>query len=271
MPKTILITGVSSGLGLAMANAALARGHRVLGTFRDETQRQEFEGRAPGQTIGRLLDVTNTAAIQPLIDSLDRDHGPIDVLINNAGYGLRGVIEELDLEELRRQFEVNVFAPVALIQNVLPKMRARRSGHIINISSMGGVVTFPGLGAYHGTKFAILGMSDALAKEVQAFGIHVTSVLPGVYKSDWNGRSLAKVQHTITDYDALLEAAGRANFSWGDPAALGEVVMDTVELGAPPVRLLVGPTAVELVRSQLEEFSEEIGRWKSLSNADGQG
>lgn len=271
MPKTILITGVSSGLGLAMANAALARGHRVLGTLRDETQRKEFEGRAPGRAIGRLLDVTDIPKIQPLVDSLETEHGPIDVLINNAGYGLRGVIEELDLEELRRQFEVNVFAPIALIQAVLPKMRARRSGHIVNISSMGGVVTFPSLGAYHGTKFAILGMSDALAQEVQTLGIHVTSVLPGVYRSDWGGRSLAKVHHTITDYDAVLEAAGSADLKWGDPAALGEVVMDAVAREAPPLHLLVGPTAVKLIRSHLANFSKEIDRWDSLSNANGEG
>lgn len=114
-----------------MANAALSRGHRVLGTLRNEAQRKEFEGRAPGRAIGRLLDVTNTAAIQPLVESLEDEYGPIDVLINNAGYGLRGVIEELDLDELRRQFEVNVFAPIALIQAVLPKMRTRadRSHH----------------------------------------------------------------------------------------------------------------------------------------------
>ncbi len=271
MLKTILITGVSSGLGLAMANAALGRGHRVLGTLRDETQRTEFERIAPGRAFGRLLDVTNTAAIQPMIDSLEEEHGPIDVLINNAGYGLRGVVEELAMEELRRQFEVNVFAPIALIQAMLPKMRARRAGHIVNISSMGGIITFPGLGAYHGSKFAILGLSDALAQEVQALGIHVTSVLPGVYRSDWNGRSQAHVEHTIADYDSVLDAAKNSDLKWGDPAALGQVVMEVITMKTPPQRLLVGPTAMNLVRGYLAEFAKEIGRWETLSNADGEG
>ena len=271
MAKTILITGVSSGLGLAMANAALAREYRVLGTLRDESQRSEFESRAPGRAFGRLLDVTQTAEIQPLIDAMEEEHGPIDVLINNAGYGLRGVVEELKLEELRRQFEVNVFAPIALIQAVLPKMRMRRAGHIVSISSMGGVITFPGLGAYHGSKFAILGLSDALAQEVQALGVHVISVLPGVYRSDWNGRSQAHVDHTIVDYDSVLEAAKNSDLKWGDPAALGEVVMDAIAMEEPPRHLLVGPTAIRMIRRHLDEFAMEIKRWETLSNANGEG
>ncbi len=125
MPKTILITDVSSGLGLATANAALARGHRVLSTLREEMQRKEVEGRVPGRAIERLLDMTDTAAIKPLVDSLETEDDPIDVLSNNAGYGLRGVIEELDLEQLRREFEANVIALTALIQAVLRRMRAR--------------------------------------------------------------------------------------------------------------------------------------------------
>ncbi len=127
--KTVLITGVSSGLGRAVADAALARGHRVVGTLRDEATRQAFEQLAPGRAFGRLLDVTDTAAIAPLVGAVEAEHGSVDVLVNNAGYGHRGVLEEVTLADLRRQFEVNVFAPVALIQAVLPGMRARGAGH----------------------------------------------------------------------------------------------------------------------------------------------
>ena len=227
MSKTILITGVSSGLGRAVAQAALARGHRVIGTLRDEAQRQAFEQIAPGRSIGRLLEMTDTDAIAPLVDALEADVGSIDVLVNNAGYG----VEEIAIDALRREFEVNVFAPAALIQAVLPGMRARRRGHIVNMSSMGGVVAFPGLGAYNSSKFALLGLGDALAQEVAPLGIHVTTVQPGVFRSDWASRSLSQAEHAIADYDWVFDPA-RPGFTWGDPAALGAVVMQAIEIRA---------------------------------------
>ena len=269
--KNIFITGVSSGLGRAMAQAGLQRGHRVIGTLRKEEQRSEFEALVPDRAIGRLLDVTDTAAIAPLINDLELNYGPLDVLINNAGYGLRGVVEELHLDELRHQFDVNVFAPIALIQAVLPGMRSRRKGHIVNVSSMGGIITFPGLGSYHGSKFAMNGLSDTLAKELKPLGIFVTSIMPGVFRSDWNGRSQAHTEHAIKDYDGVLEEASRGDLKWGDPAALGEVVIKTVEMDEPPEHLLVGPTALRLVRQRLADLSAEIDKWAELSRANDEG
>lgn len=271
MSKTILITGVSSGLGRAMAEAALARGHLVIGTLREETARQAFEASAPGRSVGRLLDVTDTGAILPLVKLLEAEHGPVDVLINNAGYGHEGVLEEIALEDLRRQFEVNVFAPVALIQAVLPGMRSRRRGHILNISSMGGVVTYPGLGAYHGSKFALLGLGDTLAKEMAPLGIHVTTLQPGFFRSDWGNRSLLRSERKVADYDWVFDTAQRLDFLWGDPAALAEVVMEVVAADIPPSRLLVGPTAIRLVREKLSALSAEIDQWEKLSEANGEG
>ena len=271
MSKTILITGVSSGLGRAIAEAALAAGHRVIGTLRDQSQRQAYERIAPGRSIGRLLDVTDTAAIAPLVKALEAELGPLDVLINNAGYGLRGVVEELAIDDLRRQFEVNVFAPAALIQAVLPGMRSRRGGHIINISSMGGVVTFPGLGAYNSSKFAILGLGDALAQEVMPFGIHVTTVQPGVFRSDWGSRSLAQAEHVIADYDWVFDPARTAGLTWGDPAALAAAVLEVIAEGSPPLHLLVGPTALRMVRDKLAALSAEIDQWEQVSQANGEG
>ncbi|HEY0182768.1 MAG TPA: oxidoreductase [Rhodopila sp.] len=267
--QTILITGVSSGLGRAIAIEALARGHRVIGTVRRADQAKAFGLVAPGRSFGRILDVTDHASIAPLVRAIEADFGTPDVLVNNAGYGLRGVVEELDLDALRHQLEVNLTAPVALIQAVLPGMRARRSGHILNMASMGSVTAFPTLGAYHASKFALLGMGDALAQEVARFGIHVTAILPGVYRSDWNGRSQAHADHEIADYDALL--AQRPDLPWGDPAALGRVVLEAIAYADPPRHLLVGPTALATVRKRLSEWSAEIDRWEALSYAEGQG
>jgi NAD(P)-dependent dehydrogenase (short-subunit alcohol dehydrogenase family) len=266
--KTILITGVSSGLGRVMAEEALHRGHRVIGTVRQEEQRQAFQALTPDRAIGRLLDVTDTAAAQRTVREIEADLGGIDVLINNAGYGLRGMTEELDLHALREQFEVNLFAPVALIQAVLPAMRARRAGHIVNIVSQGAIITFPGLGAYHGSKFALLGMSDALAKEVRPLGLRVTAVLPGLYGTDWNRRSLETAGGAIPDYQPVLEGG---EVQWGDAAALGRVVLDAIEMEEPPGHLLVGPSALRAVRERFAQWVAEIDRWEALSYAEGEG
>lgn len=267
--KTIIITGVSSGLGRAMADEALARGHRVVGTLRKEDQRRAFEALSPGRSIGRLLDVTDTGELAAFIAGVEREVGAVDVLVNNAGYGLRGVVEELDLDRLRDQFEVNVFAPVALTQAVLPAMRARRAGHVVNIVSQGAIITFPGLGAYHGSKFALLGLNDALAEEVAPLGIRVTAILPGLYGSEWNRRSRESRASRIADYDEVLKSEGELN--WGDPAALGRVVLDAIEMDRPPEHLLVGPSALTNVRERLARWTAEINRWEALSHADGEG
>lgn len=269
--KTILITGVSSGLGRAIAETALDRGHRVIGTLRDEAARRTFDTLAPGRAVGRLLDVTDTAAIGPLIDAIQTQYGSIDVLVNNAGYGHRGVLEEVALDDLRRQFEVNVLAPVALIQAVLPQMRERGRGHIVNMTSMGATVTFPGLGAYHGSKFALQGLGDALAQEVAPFGIRVTAVQPGVYRSDWGGRSLSTSERRVVGYDWVFDPARTADLVWGDPAALGRAVADLIEADDPPLHLLVGPTALRMVRATLAAQSAEIDSWEALSMAGGEG
>ena len=166
MAKTFLITGVSSGFGRALAEAALNDGHRVIGTVRNEPDQQKFE--ALGKDAHALiLDVTDTQAIAPAVAEVEKTIGAIDVLVNNAGYGHEGILEESSIDDLRRQFEVNVFGAVAMIQAVLPFMRKRRAGHILNITSMGGIITLPGLSYYHGSKFALEGISESLGKEVR--------------------------------------------------------------------------------------------------------
>jgi NADP-dependent 3-hydroxy acid dehydrogenase YdfG len=160
--KIILITGASSGFGRAIAEAALTEGYTVIGTVRNEDARKEFETIEPKRAKSLILDVTDFAAIGPSISKIEHEIGPVDVLVNSAGYGHEGILEESSLEDLRRQFEVNVFGAVALMKAVLPTMRKRRSGHIINITSMGGYITMPGIAYYCGSKFALEGISETL-------------------------------------------------------------------------------------------------------------
>ncbi len=232
--KTFLITGVSTGFGRALSEAALAAGHTVVGTLRNDTALAEFEALAPGKAIGILLDVTDNAAIVPAIDKVEREVGPIDVLVNNAGYGHEGLLEESTMDDLRHQFEVNVFGPVALMKAVLPHMRQRRRGHIINITSMGGLMTLPGISLYHGSKFALEGISESVGKEVESFGIHVTAVEPGGFRTDWAGRSMVRVERSIADYDAVFEPIRqrRLNYSGkqaGDPKKAAAAMLTLVE------------------------------------------
>ncbi|HWA81071.1 MAG TPA: oxidoreductase [Acetobacteraceae bacterium] len=269
-PLTFLITGVSSGLGRALAEAALAAGHRVAGTLRDEAARAAFDSLAPGRSLGLRLDVTDNDAIAPAVAAVEATLGPIDVLVNNAGYGHEGILEESSLADLRRQFEVNVFAPVAMIQAVLPSMRRRRSGHIVNITSMGGLITFPGIGFYNGSKFALEGLSESLGKEVKDLGIRVTAVEPGQFRTDWAGRSMVRAERKIADYDAVFEPLRRhrrevSGRQIGDPAKAAQAILTLVKSDNPPAHLPLGPDALKLIREKLDYLQGEIAAWEKLT------
>ena len=270
--RLLLITGVSSGFGRALAQQALLAGHRVVGTVRSETARQDFEALAPGHAFGRLLDVTDAAAIDALVASVEADIGAIDVLVNNAGYGHEGILEESTLDELRHQFEVNVFGPAALIKAVLPHMRARRRGHILNITSMGGFITMPGIAWYCGSKFALEGISEVLAKEVAGFGIHVTAVAPGSFRTDWAGRSMVRSPRAIEDYDALFDPIrsareAKSGQQLGDPVKAAQAMLQLIDSPAPPAHLLLGSDAVQLVRGKLQDLAAGIEEWEGLSRS----
>lgn len=208
--KTILITGVSSGFGQALAREALVLGHRVIGTVRNREALRAFEALDSQRACGYLLDVTNVERIDEVVEEIESTIGPIDVLVNNAGYGHEGILEESPLAEMRRQFDVNVFGAVAMIKAVLPGMRQRRLGHIINITSMGSFITLPGISYYCGSKFALEGISEALSQELAPFRIHVTAVAPGSFRTDWAGRSMVRSPRSIPDYDALFEPVRKA-------------------------------------------------------------
>ncbi len=270
--RFLLITGVSSGFGRALAQQALLAGHRVVGTVRNETDRQVLEALAPGRAFGRLLDVTDTAAINALVADIETNIGSIDVLVNNAGYGHEGILEESTLAELRRQFEVNVFAPAALIKAVLPHMRARRRGHILNITSMGGFITMPGIAWYCGSKFALEGISEVLGKEVAPFGIHVTAVAPGSFRTDWAGRSMVRAPRSIDDYDALFDPIrnareAKSGHQPGDPVKAAQAMLQVIDSDAPPRHLLLGSDALQLVRAKLASMAGSIYAWEQLSRS----
>ncbi|WP_034160820.1 oxidoreductase [Sphingomonas sp. ERG5] len=271
---TFLITGVSSGLGRAFAQGALAAGHRVIGTVRRPGDADSFAALAPDRAHPLVLDVTDFDAIPAAVAAAERRAGPIDVLVNNAGYGHEGVLEESSMDDLQRQFAANVFGPVAMVKAVLPGMRERRRGHIVNVTSMGGFITMPGISFYCGSKFALEGISDALGKEVAAFGIRVTALAPGQFRTDWAGRSMARTPRSIADYDAIMDPirAGRQAKSGnqpGDPAKAAQALLAVVAADNPPVRLFLGDDALELVDRKLDGMRAEIAAWEALSRATG--
>jgi NAD(P)-dependent dehydrogenase (short-subunit alcohol dehydrogenase family) len=270
--KTFLITGVSSGLGRAFAIGALEAGHRVIGTVRREGDAGAFAALAPDRAHPLVLDVTDFEAIPMAVTEAERQAGPIDVLVNNAGYGHEGALEESSMNDLQRQFAANVFGPVAMMQAVLPGMRERRRGHIVNVTSMGGFITMPGITFYCGSKFALEGISEALGKEVAGFGIRVTALAPGQFRTDWAGRSMDRTPRSIADYDVVMDPirAGRQakNGSQpGDPARAAQALLALIEAPNPPVRLFLGDDALGLVEQKLDGMKEEIIAWDALSRS----
>ena len=270
--KTFFITGVSSGFGLALSCEALSAGHRVIGTVRSEEARHDFEALSEQYAHAVLLDVTDIDAIPDAIADAESRFGPVDVLVNNAGYGHEGIFEESPLDEMRRQFEVNVFGAVAVTQAFVPRFRERRRGHIVNITSMGGFITMPGIAYYCGSKFALEGISEVLGKELRPFGVHVTAVAPGSFRTDWAGRSMQRSPRSIADYDALFDPIRQARQEksgkqLGDPAKAARAILTLVDLADPPAHLLLGSDALALVRDKLTAMAVDIDRWEDLTRS----
>jgi NAD(P)-dependent dehydrogenase (short-subunit alcohol dehydrogenase family) len=267
--RTFLITGVSSGLGSAFAAAALAAGHRVMGTVRRPEDGAAFEAKAPGRAHALELDVTAFDAIPARIAAEESRRGPIDVLVNNAGYGHEGVLEESSIEDLKRQFDA-----VAMIKAVLPGMRERRRGHIVNVTSMGGFITMPGISFYCGSKFALEGISESLGKEVAPFNVRVTALAPGQFRTDWAGRSMDRTARSIADYDGIMNPIRTARQAKsgnqpGDPDKAAQALLKLVASENPPTRLFLGEDALGLVRQKLEQMKSEIAAWEAVSRSTG--
>ncbi|MEN5059923.1 oxidoreductase [Luteimonas sp. TWI1416] len=207
-----------------------------------------------------------------VVDAIEADIGPLDVLVNNAGYGHEGVLEESAMDALRRQFDVNVFGTVAMIKAVLPGMRRRRRGHIVNITSMGGFITMPGIAYYCGSKFALEGISEALGQEVAPLGIHVTAVAPGSFRTDWAGRSMVRTPRSIADYDALFDPIrearrSRSGHQPGDPAKAARAILAMLDAPRPPTHLLLGSDALDLVRGKLATLEAELAAWETVTRS----
>lgn len=270
--KVFLITGVSSGLGRAFAQGALGAGHSVIGTVRQDDDAVIFAALAPGRAHPLVLDVTRYDAIPAAVEKAEREVGPIDVLVNNAGYGHEGVLEESSMDDLQRQFAANVYGPVAMMKAVLPGMRERRRGRIINVTSMGGFITMPGIAYYCGSKFALEGISEALGKEVAPFGIFVTALAPGQFRTDWAGRSMDRTPRSIADYDDVMDplraAREKKNGNQpGDPDKAAQALLRLVEAHNPPARLFLGEDALGFVAQKLDSMKEEITEWDAVSRS----
>ncbi len=268
---TFFITGANSGFGFAIARAVLAAGHRVIGTVRSDEARASLLGRLP-DARAVLCDVTDFEAIPAIAAQAERDHGAVDVLINNAGYGHEGVLEESPLEEMRRQFDVNVFGAVAVAKAFLPRFRERRRGFIVNVTSMGGLITMPGIAYYCGSKFALQGISQVMRAEMAPFGVHVTALCPGSFRTDWAGRSMVRTDRAVTDYDALFEPIRDARRQKdgnqpGDPDRLAQAVLTLIASDDPPPQLLLGSDALTLVRQRLSAMEAEIAEWEALTRS----
>lgn len=268
----IFITGVSSGLGRAFAEGALEAGHEVVGTVRKPYDAAAFESLAPGRAHARLLDVTDDDAVAATVAEVETTVGAIEVVIANAGYGLEGTFEETPLAEVRAQFATNVFGVAATLQAVLPYMRQRRAGHLMAVTSMGGLMAVPGMSAYCASKFAVEGMLESIGKEVKSFGIHVTAIEPGSFRTDWAGRSMTRAGRTISDYDELFDPirAARQKASGnqlGNPAKGAEAVLAILHEAEPPAHLVLGSDALRLIGAARTAVDADIRRWDELSRS----
>ncbi len=264
------ITGCSTGLGRALAQRVLEHGHRAVVTARRTDQISDIVADYSANALAVALDINDHAQVDAAIAQADEQFGGIDVLVNNAGYGYLAAVEEGDEQDIRDMFETNFFSLAALIRKVLPGMRARKSGHIINISSVGGLVGAASSGFYNATKFAVEGLSDALAKEVEPLGIRVTAIEPGPFRTDWAGRSLKQAKHPIAAY-ADTAAARRAQITSysgkqaGDPVRAADAIIKVVESDDPPHNLILGKNGLDRVRAKLAALMQSIDDWEDVT------
>lgn len=265
-----MITGAARGIGSRIAEAALAHGDAVVATSRDAASVQK-RFPASAALLALPLDVTDEAQAAAAVQAALARFGRIDVLVNNAGYGLLGAVEEATGDEVRRLYETNVFGLLNVTRAVLPAMRARRSGHVINISSLGGYQSGPGFGVYCSTKFAVEGLTEALHGELAPLGIHVTSVEPGYFRTDFlDNASLAVSPRILDDYaqsaGRVRETAKEINHNQaGDPLRLAQAMLKLVEADTPPLRLPMGTDTLKVIADKHAFVEAEVKTWKALS------
>jgi NAD(P)-dependent dehydrogenase (short-subunit alcohol dehydrogenase family) len=268
--RTWLITGCSTGIGRAIAEAVLASGDQVVVTARKLADVADLVGRHPATALAHALDVCDDAQIVGAFAAADARFGGIDILVNNAGYGYIGSIEEANLDEVRAMFETNFWGAVRMVRAALPAMRARRRGHIINISSLAGRIANPATGYYSTSKFALEALSSALAREVASFGIKITAIAAGQYRTDFSGRSLKSAEGAIGDYDAVVHSRiglvksvhGKQP---GDPRKLARAVIAVADMSDPPIHLVMGADAYAAIKGRMEETLASMEAHKALT------
>ena len=265
-----MITGASRGLGARMAEAALAHGDAVVATARNAADVAKRFGDHPA-LLGVSLDVTDEAQAARAVDAAIARFGRIDVLVNNAGFGLLGAVEEATADEVRKLYETNVFGLLNVTRAVLPSMRARRSGHVLNLSSLGGHQSGPGFGLYCSTKFAVEGINQALHKELAPLGIHVTAVEPGYFRTEFlEGNSLTVSPTLIAGYEGTsgqvrIAARSISLNQPGDPVKLAQAVIRLVESPNPPMRLPLGTDTLQVIRDHIDGLQRETAEWADLA------
>ncbi len=266
MKKVWFISGCSTGFGRALATEVLLQGYNVVVTARKTADVEELVKQYPDTAIAVKLDVTDKAQIDEAVKTAMQRFGQIDVLVNNAGVGYFGAIEESNDEEVRQMFEINVFGLANMTRAVLPIMRKQRSGHILNVASIGGLMSMPGIGYYNATKFAVDGLSESLMKEVAHLGIKVTVIAPSGFRTDWAGRSAKDTDVVIEDYAASAHAVqntirGISGRQAGDPKRAAKAIIKVVEVEHPPLRLLLGVAALNNARKKIEELNTDFDAW----------
>jgi NADP-dependent 3-hydroxy acid dehydrogenase YdfG len=268
--KVWFITGASTGFGRLLAEEVLKAGGKVVVTARKLDKVSDLETKYPETAKALTLDVTNQAQVDAAVEQTIAKFGRVDVLVNNAGYGVVGAIEEVSAAEFMPMIETNVFGLLSVTRAFLPQLRKQRSGHILNLSSIAGVVASPGIGYYNATKFAVEGISEALAGELAPLGIKVTIIEPGPFRTDFLGRSIVVAEKRITDYDSTAGNM-RRYFSEndgkqpGDPLRAVHAMMQVVESPAPPLRLLLGSIALQRLRTKLGGWEKEIAEWEQVT------
>lgn len=268
--KVWFITGCSSGFGKELAIKALQQGYKVAAAARNVKDVEAILSESNGKAIAVQLDMTKTDEIKSAIETVVSKFGRIDVLVNNAGIGYFGAIEESEEDEVRRMFEINVFGLARLTQKVLPVMRKQKNGHILNVSSIGGIIGYPAVGFYNATKFAVNGLSESLAKETGPLGIKVTIICPSGFRTDWAGRSANESPVVISDYEETA-GTGRKNIRGnsgkqaGDPVRAAEAIIKAVESEEPPLYLMLGEAAYKNGTKKLTDQIAEMDKWKITS------
>jgi NAD(P)-dependent dehydrogenase (short-subunit alcohol dehydrogenase family) len=270
--QTWFITGASSGFGEALADHVLDKGGRVAATFRKPEQADAFTKKVEGRTLGLVCDVTDEATVKMAVADAIAKFSQLDVIVNNAGYGSMGSIEEVPAEEVQRQFDVNVFGALHVLRAVLPQLRKQRSGHVLNITSIGGLRTFPGVGIYNASKFALEAVGESLAQQVGPLGIKVTNIEPSGFRTKWAGESATIANTKIDDYqptvgENIRGIEGYSGRQPGDPVRAAHAMYEVVQLENPPLHLPLGKAAVKGAREKFATLSKELEQYAEMGDA----